>query len=295
MAASKIECPECGAALRLAKRPEVGKKIRCPKCEKVFPVPAEDEDDSPAPAPKKKAARPEPAIKKPASKKASAPQPEPPPMDEEHTGPETYAFALSKDEEEEEARKKPRIEYAPDTSVKDPRGQAVAKLTIPTNALIAHGALLFFGGLFVFLYGIWPFVFSKYLVTPRECITELLMLRLGGGAEDEDPPYVEELTEEEFRQRNPELVPRWEQMNKDKKRLHILLLVFGPLASIYGAVITYGGVRCQQLQSTVLGYIAAFMAIPTGLAGAVVMIILAIKKEKWAWYVRVGLGLSGPI
>src|SRR5438876_1772157 len=48
-------CPECGAQLRPANPVAPGKKLRCPKCETVFAVPAAATKE------KKKAAQPAPA------------------------------------------------------------------------------------------------------------------------------------------------------------------------------------------------------------------------------------------
>ncbi len=54
MPAATITCTECGAALRVAARPEPGKKLKCPKCQGVFVVPSED-DEAEDQAPKKPA------------------------------------------------------------------------------------------------------------------------------------------------------------------------------------------------------------------------------------------------
>ena len=43
MAISTIECPECQKVLKTSTALTPGKKIRCPKCQAVFPVPEEDE------------------------------------------------------------------------------------------------------------------------------------------------------------------------------------------------------------------------------------------------------------
>lgn len=41
----RIDCPSCGVTLRVAATLAAGKRIKCPKCEEGFPVPAEEDDD----------------------------------------------------------------------------------------------------------------------------------------------------------------------------------------------------------------------------------------------------------
>ncbi|MBV9123042.1 MAG: phosphohydrolase, partial [Planctomycetes bacterium] len=36
-------CPECGAAIKSANPIPAGKKVKCPKCATVFPIPAKDQ------------------------------------------------------------------------------------------------------------------------------------------------------------------------------------------------------------------------------------------------------------
>jgi predicted Zn finger-like uncharacterized protein len=45
-----VTCPECQAGLKIADTIPAGKKIRCPKCQAAFVVPADDEDDESPPA-----------------------------------------------------------------------------------------------------------------------------------------------------------------------------------------------------------------------------------------------------
>jgi hypothetical protein len=42
MQTTTLSCPSCNAILRLGKPVDPGKKVRCPKCDMVFPVPDED-------------------------------------------------------------------------------------------------------------------------------------------------------------------------------------------------------------------------------------------------------------
>ena len=43
-----LTCPECDAVLKMANAMPAGKKVKCPKCEAVFPVPTEEEETLPA-------------------------------------------------------------------------------------------------------------------------------------------------------------------------------------------------------------------------------------------------------
>src|SRR5437762_4442523 len=43
--AISVECPQCGAKLKLKNRNSVGKRVPCPKCKKPFMVKVPDADD----------------------------------------------------------------------------------------------------------------------------------------------------------------------------------------------------------------------------------------------------------
>src|SRR5437016_1330262 len=135
MAAVKVKCPDCGLALNPAKAPQPGKKVKCPRCANVFTVPGPDEIQTMPPRPPVK--KPNPAIQKaapakaPAAGKAAAPGKPPPPK----PGPEAqedeagiYGLKMTAEEEKKNEEEKPEIEYAPDLTVKDPRGPATAIL-----------------------------------------------------------------------------------------------------------------------------------------------------------------------
>src|SRR5262245_27937777 len=50
-----VACPECDSRLKL-KADSAGKKVRCPRCKIVFPVPAEDEEEDERPAKRRRPA-----------------------------------------------------------------------------------------------------------------------------------------------------------------------------------------------------------------------------------------------
>ena len=75
-----VTCPSCNATLKPKTPLRVGARIKCPKCQNVFVVPAdEDEDEAPTP-PAPKPAAPKPAA---AAPPARTPKPAPPPEEEE--------------------------------------------------------------------------------------------------------------------------------------------------------------------------------------------------------------------
>jgi hypothetical protein len=65
MGITHFRCPECEAALKLARALEPGKRIKCPKCGAVVTVPASEEERQPEPAPT--------AVRKPAARKPATP------------------------------------------------------------------------------------------------------------------------------------------------------------------------------------------------------------------------------
>src|SRR5262245_15653196 len=174
----KITCPECEATLNLAKAIAPGKKMKCPRCAAVFVVPrsVEESDEEPEP-PRKKAAAQKvaPGITKSPAAKASADKPPPAPPsgpapkmtteDEESAG--IYGIQQTEAEDKQAEEKKPKIDYAPDLTVKDPRGAAVEKVARASNALLLIGSGSFFLGLAVFAVGLWPFVFADYMLDPK--------------------------------------------------------------------------------------------------------------------------------
>ena len=221
---AKLVCPECEATLNPAKPPTPGKRVRCPRCDAVFTVPFEEEEDEPEERVRKEPAQKAAAgaKKKPPEKpKAAPPAAKPSGMDDDEEGGGVYGFLPSELQEEDED-KKPKINYAPDLSVKDPRGPAMKKLAVPSNWLIIEGAKLFFGGLLVFAIGIWPFVFGKYIVTPKEAIKEFKRREAEkkapkkeqreGVPQEKEEEYIDDINEEEFRKQYPKAAQQlWER------------------------------------------------------------------------------------
>jgi hypothetical protein len=154
MAVSKLTCPECATVLRPAKPLAPGKKVKCPRCDTVFAAGSDEPDDDE----EKEEARP--ARKAPAKARAAKAAKKAAPKkkaDEEEEG--TYGFLKSQEEEEEEEERKPRIDYAPDMSIKDLRGPAVKILMSPSNKLTFVGFAGVFGWLVLLILILIPYVF----------------------------------------------------------------------------------------------------------------------------------------
>ncbi len=165
MPSDKLRCPECDGILRLAKPPAPGKKIKCPKCGAKFEL--ADEPAPPAMSKSKAGVNKKDAgvskkdkdkvtAKKADKPAAKAEKAAPKLQDDDDEGGGTYGF-VKEDEAEEE--NKPKISYAPDTSVRDLRGPAQEAVMRPTNIIIMCGALGFFGWLALMVMLLIPILF----------------------------------------------------------------------------------------------------------------------------------------
>jgi hypothetical protein len=282
---ARLKCPECETTLNPAKPLAPGKKVRCPRCEAVFTVPADD-DEQEAPSRKQAPAKAS-AVKKGApakDKPESRPSPKPAAADDADDEAGVYGFKLSEEEDQEEEEKKPKIDYAPNLTVTDPRGPATAKLIAPSNWIIVHGAELFFGGLLVFAIGLWPFVFAEFLVPPKEFYRagkieekrkqqEEARKRQPGGAAaggsstqtSEQEEYVDDIKPEELEKTYPKYYTAWEKACEEKAGENSWMMVAGVLAALYGLLVGYGGVKMQNLESYPWSIAAAIMVVVAGL------------------------------
>jgi hypothetical protein len=271
MAVAKIDCPECGATLKPAKPLTPGKKVRCPKCANVFVVPgAEDEEDE-VPARKTKA-----AAGKASRKSAPAEEPPPPPtakpVDNEEGG--IYGFLQERGAEEEaEEDSKPKVEYAPDVSVKNPRGPAVAMLAVPSNGVLGFGALLALLSFGAMCVSIWPFLFTKWStgVLPSEAKKQYEKEHPSKGQQGMEPKKSSAKREEvstfinedevfEEISKKKEMLAKWEEMKEDDRFARILAAGGAVLAIAYFIVMAFAGVKMQNLESPRWSWAASIMA-----------------------------------
>src|SRR5262249_31553691 len=155
-----------------------GKKVKCPKCGNGFAVP-QDEETAPEPKPAAKTAKAAPAAKK----AAEAPAAPKPPDDDDDMG--TYAVIrdpdLEEDEDEDEddedgeggkkkKKKKNKVDLAfeLDTSIKDPRGPAVAELVKPSNMILLLGSIMCILMVVGVGFYVFPLIFSDQYFTPEQ-------------------------------------------------------------------------------------------------------------------------------
>ena len=265
MALTKLVCPECGKVLRPAKPVAAGRKVRCPKCEAVF-VAGEDEDEAEAdedekPAAKKKqpAAKAAPAKAAPAKKGA----------DDEEEG----AYVLRRDDDDED---KPKINYAPDSKVKDLRGPAVQMLTAPTNLLIRSGFVGVFGCIVLFFLLAIPALLPVSEDDRPDARQPLPMMRIGKGLGDVNPPAQggaigppsgsnadakkEKLEEDESA---GYVVYRidWGMLCELHWTMFLVAMIPIVLLGLYSGMVAAGGIKAQNLESRGWGMAGAIMAL----------------------------------
>lgn len=153
----KYKCPECAAVLRRAEPIPAGKKIRCPKCEAVFPARAMPEDE-PAEAAKESYAL--------AGDPKAAPKPSPLEDDED-----SNPYAVIK-ENETEGKPEVHLGSLRDRFAKSKIGPAMFRTVIPSNWLLRLGLFSCVTAVFLFILGIWPIIFceanpSRPFIRPR--------------------------------------------------------------------------------------------------------------------------------
>lgn len=136
-------CPECQTVLRSNAPAPAGKKIRCKNCGHAF-VPGgglafADEEE-----PKKKKV-------------------------DDDTDVNPYGVAKEPEEGEEGARKHVvKFGEVEDKFRRSTRGPAMALMVLPTNLLIAQGALTFIAGVVLVIAGLFPWVFSDVELSDDE-------------------------------------------------------------------------------------------------------------------------------
>jgi len=271
MAVAKIDCPECGATLKPAKPLTPGKKVRCPKCANVFVVPGAEDEEEEVPARKTKA-----TAGKVSRKSPPAEEPPPPPkkpLDDEDEG-GVYGLLDGPDEEkeEEEEDRKPKVEYAPDLSVKNPRGPATATLAVPSNGILGFGALLALLSAVVLCASIWPFLFTKWNsgVLPSEAKRKYEkdhprkgeMENKKSGKQEEVSSFIneDEVMEEIMKPENKAIRTQWDDMVEADRTARLLAAGGCVAAIVFFIVMAFAGVKMQNLESPLWSWTASIMA-----------------------------------
>lgn len=249
MAITKLSCPDCGTVLRPGKPVEPGKKVKCPRCEIIFVAEREADDDDD---------RPRKAAKKPAAKKAA------PAAKEKEKKKEEEVYGYVKDADEEKPGRKPRIEYAPDDTIKDLRGPAIMKLRKPATFLQFIGMAGALGWMALFVMLIIPTAFP---VEPDAAEKEKLK------QEAERPP-------EKGKEKAPPPAKFFEVQGFDMGETKTFLILMGPmiLAFVYACLVTGGGIKMANLESRRFSIAASIMVmLPIHAAGLTTFLSLIFQ------------------
>jgi hypothetical protein len=304
---SKLTCPECGKVLKPAKPLPVGKKAKCPQCGSIFVAEDPDREPEPVARPAAKPARksaikkeaPEPASKKvPAKKsdkivKGKPAKEEKPAKKHEEDDDEGGSYAVIKDKDEEDEEKKPKINYAPDMSIKDLRGPAQAMIMGPSNLLIIAGIAGFIGWLGLIVMILIPIVFplkpdekDKPAIMPIEPGMEVIA-GVGGGPGKPGMPnqpaggvtgpsakYEEE--GESFFELGPidlTVIASYEWWQKTFSFTILFLFL------CYSGTMTYGAVKMQNLESREWGIASTILGIIPFNVGALMFVSAILVRE----------------
>lgn len=261
--ASKLTCPECESIIRPAKPIAPGKKVKCPRCEAVFVVPEEEPEEvgqrAAKPAGAKtsgKAAKEEKKEEKSAAKKSG---------DEDEIG--TYGYV--KDPDQEDPDKKPKIQYGPDTTVRDPRGPATTALAGPAGKLQLVGLFGALGWLLFIIMIIFPALFPIH-----------------------DPTAVAAQEKEKAaapKEKSKTAVSLYNILGVDfnmvidlKWYYFMLAMIPFLLMACYSAVVVGGGIQMQNLQSRRFGLVASVMAMfPLNTLGLGLLLALLLQWLTW--------------
>lgn len=152
-------CPSCKVVLKRQEPIPAGKKIKCPKCEHIFAVPATTGQRTTAAA----------AAKGPEgnSPKAATTKPA---QDDDDWSKNPYRVITDAEEDDTVKAEKQRAAagIVLDRFKKSKRGPALAKVVVPSNIMLATGIILGAISIIAFIVGLFPIVFkSYYLDTPE--------------------------------------------------------------------------------------------------------------------------------
>jgi hypothetical protein len=269
----KIACPECGATLKSGNPMPAGKKVKCPKCGTGFTVPADGDGPAPAKA-EKEAIRSKPAKAAPAAKKA-APAPPPPPKDEDEEG-STYKFIDEPEpERDEDDDEKPDLTFGLDTSVKDIRGPARAKLVRPSNWLMLAAAITCFLELISICWAVFPLIFSSEWVNNAEVLGKM------AGKEDEALPVIErkDLSKADL--------AKVEAAESEFLISHLGYMAGSIVGLLINGLVVFGAVKMQNLESYAWGITASivgmlfsnFCCLPLGLIFGIWCLVTLLDKQ----------------
>jgi predicted Zn finger-like uncharacterized protein len=171
----EYKCPGCATVLKSAQPAPAGKQIRCKACGTAFTPRAESAPRPGTAAPVKKQAAAQPVAAQPTAAPPTAAN------RDDGEGPVTaYGVIKEEDTEAQKAAKK-TISFSGvhDKGRRSARGPAMSLLVFPSNLLIAEGALTFIGGLGVFIWAMWPLVFTDVPPSDEEVVEQAVWMGFG--------------------------------------------------------------------------------------------------------------------
>jgi hypothetical protein len=292
---------------------QAGKKVKCPKCSADF---AAEEGDADKPGAVKDVAEAAAAKKKTAkspAKKADAKANAKKPDDDEEDSGGIYSFAaghgpktqedLDNDDQDEDGEGK--IDFIPDTSIKDLRGPAQRIVMKPSNMLIANSVIGFFGWIILFILLILPVVFPDVNddegkdAPPKPALPLTAdglsaLYRTGGGVGPGGPGGGPG---------GPTQQPSGPALPKEENKLsiykvyvfdlsllamypwYLFVMLLSPIfvGIAYACVMAYGAVQMQNLQSRTWGMVASCMCMfPYATFGFVIVCSMVISLVVYA-------------
>jgi predicted Zn finger-like uncharacterized protein len=176
----EYQCPECHNRVVLEKEAAPGRQVRCPTCKGLFAPRAETIAMTDEPKKKgAKAARPAAKAAKPAGPVAAPARPHV--VDDDEFG-APVPYGVVKESEEEKRlyeQNKPTFTETRDKFKKSARGPASALLVLPTNLLVAEGAMTAIVGVMAVIVGMWPLIFTDAPPSDEEYAEQLVIIFAG--------------------------------------------------------------------------------------------------------------------
>jgi hypothetical protein len=265
MPVTKLTCPKCATVLKPAKPLPEGKKVKCPRCGTLFAA----EPAAPAPAGKPQPAG---AKQKPVDK-PQLPRPGKDDDDEDSGGVYSFVNDGTPEEQDEERERKPKINYAPDMSLKDLRGPAQAAVMRPSNGLIFVGILGFLGWLGLIVVLLIPVLFplpDDNEGKPRPAKAVGPGLAAGAQATPSGPAFGGGAAQggDKDKKKDEEGKSAFDVAGVDFSLFAVfawwmLILALLPLVlgMVYCGFVTYGGVKMQNLESRAWGIASSILVL----------------------------------
>jgi uncharacterized Zn finger protein (UPF0148 family) len=205
-------CPACGVTLKRQEPIPAGKKVKCPKCQEIFTIPAEQ---------KAKAAVP--STGKPPNSAAKAHQED----DDWAKNPYHVVWDDSEDETVKAEKQRAAAGIVRDRFEKSKRGPALAKVVVPSNAMLAAGIIQGAAAVLAFIIGLFPVVFKSYYL---------------------DTPEYKKLSE-------AQLAEEWQKI----VTVRIIIMAGAAAALVYSGIICAGAFKMRTLESYTWAMVAAIM------------------------------------